>query len=176
MHQLNLVHTNMLRPGDVCRYTGFDESKLRYWRGKLGPLRNKAGNRRSYVPGELVALLVLDRLVTQIGCDIEKLASLAVAVFDACLRAHDWQQLEHQVLVIQPSKNLAELHFVHSTAFSLDQDFTLIVPLAPHVTTLRGYLLNIQATGNGVASPFSRARLRRLARGQRSTKAQLRGS
>lgn len=171
MHQLDLVSTDMLRPGDVCRYTGFDQSKLRYWRGKLRPLKNKAGNRRSYVPGELVALLVLDRLVTQIGCDIDKLASLAEAVFDACLGTHDWQQLEHHALVIQPTNKLAELHLAHSTAFSLDQDFTLIIALAPHIKALRGHLLNVQAAGSGSALPLSRARQRRFTRDQRSAKA-----
>ena len=66
---------------------GLPSQTLRYWRGVIEPLREKAnGKAARFTFGEIVALAVLARLVNGLRIDVGGIAPMAPAIFELCRR------------------------------------------------------------------------------------------
>jgi len=130
------------KPGDVLEYTGFNDQKLRYWRDTLRPLKRKTGNRRCYNHHEVVALIALDLLVKDLGCNIGTVKSLASQIFEHCKHESAWRQLAHYSLLIFPNEDKVELRRRDSLEIPLETDFFVVIQLAGPVTHLFSKLNN----------------------------------
>lgn len=68
----------------VREITGLTEPTLRVWARCVAPLVERKGKGPKFSVGDVVALLVIESAVKQLGCPISSLAPLAPALFSAC--------------------------------------------------------------------------------------------
>jgi hypothetical protein len=89
-------------PSQVRLMLGIGEETLRYWKRALAPLSEKRGHAPCYTHGDLLAMLVVARLVRDFRIEIGSLGSRAPQLFAACHQSQ-WPRLPGSILSIGAS-------------------------------------------------------------------------
>jgi DNA-binding transcriptional MerR regulator len=104
-------------PAQVRAIVGVSEQTLRYWKPLFPPLREKRGQAPCYTHGDLLALLVIDRLVHKLHIDIRFIATHSEKLFASChhsqwLRIADMTVLvSENTIEVQPRDSLSSCDF-----------------------------------------------------------------
>ncbi|MBC8726563.1 hypothetical protein F6X37_35195 [Paraburkholderia sp. 31.1] len=73
-----------LSPHQVRAVVGLSEQTLRYWKKAFPTLSGRRGYGPCYTFGEVLALMVVRKLVEQLGTDVAKLCPLVEQLFRVC--------------------------------------------------------------------------------------------
>lgn len=135
---------SLLRPQEVLELAEITRETLRYWRKKVQPLRGKRGNQPCFTLGDVLALRVLNKLVSS-GYDIHALSPIAVELFQK-LNGPEWLRLEHRRLLICPAGKSVQLLPVSEPVDRKCENITLIFDLTANVLELRDARLGVPST------------------------------
>lgn len=87
-------------PSQTQALVGLTAETLRYWKKHLPPIAAKRGHTPSYSRGEVLALIVVRRLVRDFKMDVSVLGANAQQLFEVCSRSSQWRRLVPQWLVV----------------------------------------------------------------------------
>ncbi|HMN13869.1 MAG TPA: MerR family transcriptional regulator [Bellilinea sp.] len=86
-------------PAQALEITKISRETLRYWRNVLPPLQGKKGKSARYSAGDLLALLIINEIVSVFEMNIAVIASVAQQIFTTCQGVR-WHQISDKQLVI----------------------------------------------------------------------------
>lgn len=122
----------------VRMIAGIGEEKLRTWRAAFAPLARLTGHGPVFSMGDVIAICVVNQMVTQFGIRISALAPVALELFERCESISVHAAGEPGMLLI----DRARVEIVKTTSRVQDfDDVTIAVPLGPIVENVRSRLL-----------------------------------
>lgn len=142
-----------LRPHQLLEFLGVSREKLRYWRGVLPPLQDKAGNRRAFTPADVLALLVLRDLLESAGCSIAALRPCAKSLFELLNQVADWTALGPVVVIMDIERGKVILSPKGQRDSGQHGRLLISYDLTDGVASLKSYLLGVSS------SPARKAKL-----------------
>lgn len=145
----------------VKRITGLTRAQLRYWKETLSDLRGKGGRKPCFTPDEAFALRVLAWLIDNLRCEVAVLEYASSRLFSAA-RGGAWLRLEHQFMVLWPTERRVRFQFKSEQSIDEVPDLAIVVDLAPHVQSVKNYLLGLPEEPRVLQEslPFGPARLK----------------
>ena len=87
-------------PSQTQTLVGLTAETLRYWKKHLPPIAAKRGHAPCYSRSEVLALIVVRRLVRDFKMDVSVLGANASKLFEVCSRSSQWPRLAPQWLVV----------------------------------------------------------------------------
>jgi hypothetical protein len=90
-------------PSQTQALVGLTAETLRYWKKHLPPIAAKRGHAPCYSRGEVLALIVVRRLVRDFKMDVSVLGANAPKLFEVCSSSSQWPRLVPQWLVVTAS-------------------------------------------------------------------------
>ncbi|MDQ2069820.1 hypothetical protein [Natronospira bacteriovora] len=134
----------LLRPQEAQAFSGVTRAQLRYWRRFLMPLQKKSGNNPSFTLGDVLALRVVRRAISECGCEVRYLATAGQALF-AKLNGPNWPRLAHFRLYIFPASGDVLLERANeSTCHDFDKP-AIVIDLREDVVRLIDIRLGTQS-------------------------------
>ena len=89
-----------LTPSQTQALVGLTAETLRYWKKHLPPIAAKRGHAPCYSRGELLALIVIRRLVRDFKMDVSVIGANAPKLFQVCSSSTQWPRLAPQWLIV----------------------------------------------------------------------------
>lgn len=89
-------------PSQTQALAGLTAETLRYWKKHLHPIAAKRGHAPSYSRGEVLALIVIRRLVRDFKMDVSVLGQHAEKLFEVCAGTQ-WPRLSARWLIVTAS-------------------------------------------------------------------------
>lgn len=86
-------------PSQTQTLAGLTAETLRYWKKHLRPIAAKRGHAPSYSRGEVLALIVIRRLVRDFKMDVSALGQHAEKLFEVCAGTQ-WPRLSSRWLIV----------------------------------------------------------------------------
>ncbi|MDP1735548.1 MAG: hypothetical protein Q8L44_14405 [Sulfuritalea sp.] len=86
-------------PAQTIAIADLTAETLRYWKRHLSPIAGKRGHAPCYSRAEILALIVVRRLVRDFKMDVSILGQHSEQLFRLCLNAQ-WSQLKKRLLVV----------------------------------------------------------------------------
>jgi|SRR5882724_244703 len=121
-----------LTPQQVAHMAQLSDQTLRHWRQVLPPLAGLNGYIPCFIPGDVLALLVLRHLVKIMGISVGTLAAASIGLFDLC-RNTNWPYLAERRLLVQVERGAVS---ILTQDFEVD-DPAIVIPMRPFADRLQ---------------------------------------
>lgn len=126
----------MYGPSQIRALTGLPQETLRHWRAQLAPLKDRKG--ACFTATDLLALLVFDQWITQLGLHVGAIKCIAPQLWRAC-RTPDWRTLESQIILLNIGKK--DLQVVSRDKAIDAYGAAIVLPMTDVVRTLQDRLM-----------------------------------
>jgi hypothetical protein len=114
-------------PAQARYLADIPEQTLRYWKPRLSPISHLRGQTPCYTYGDIVALIVIRRLVHEFHVDVGSIRRYAVELFRTC-NQFAWPRLSECFLLISPD---GLLRGSMTLSPSEVESLSIVVPLRP---------------------------------------------
>lgn len=127
-------------PGQLRNVLELSQETYRHWKKVLPPLRVEKGHSPCFTAGDLIAVSVVQCLVTECGLRVSALSGISENLFKVC-NVSSWPALERGTLAIEVRQGSVRLQLETSEVVAFGP--LVLLPLREIVKDLRAQLVTV---------------------------------